>query len=167
MRRGLARLRNIFFFQNLATKKIPTTPAGVFVCDHAGLEINEFSRWQAKNFVGRAVAYGDIIKLRHTKSKALLGIDIGRAPKLEPSAKRVVLHTRDSAPVRFRITPRFKSLAEGNNVCYGDSIALVSVDYPTTHTLTHAHTHARTHTHSHTHTLKHSGRLPDGEPACV
>ena len=38
------------------------------------------NRWQAKNFVGRAVAYGDIIKLRHTKTKALLGIDIGRAP---------------------------------------------------------------------------------------
>ncbi|KAJ1490984.1 hypothetical protein T484DRAFT_1776002, partial [Baffinella frigidus] len=86
---------------------------------------------QASNFVGRHVAYGDLIKVRHSKTKGLLGIDIGRAPKLEPSAKKIVLHTRDSDPVRFRITPRFKSLAEGNTVCYGDSIALVSVDYPT------------------------------------
>jgi len=77
--------------------------------------------------------YGDTIKLRYTKTKTLLGIDIGRAPRLEPSAKRVVMHSEDGAPVRFRVMPRFMSLAEGNTVCYGDSIQAPRPPRPAPH----------------------------------
>jgi len=88
---------------------------------------------QAKHFVGRPIVYGDTIKLRYTKTKTLLGIDIGRAPRLEPSAKRVVMHSEDGAPVRFRVMPRFMSLAEGNTVCYGDSIQAPRPPRPAPH----------------------------------
>ena len=77
--------------------------------------------------------YGESIQLRHVKRQALLGIDASQAPKIESSAKKIVLSpendVKTSAMVQFKILPRFRYLAEGNAVCYGDNISLVSTDY--------------------------------------
>ena len=79
---------------------------------------------------GRAVTYGDIIQLRHTKRQAFLGVDVSMAPRVDSAAKRIFLTTELDGLVRFRILPRFHYLVEGHTVCFGDSIALCSADFP-------------------------------------
>ena len=85
---------------------------------------------QAKHMAGRSVTYGDRIQLKQPKSQGFLGIDIGQAPREEPTAKRIVLHASRGRPVAFRIMPRFKYLVEGHTVCHQDRISLVSTEFP-------------------------------------
>ena len=79
---------------------------------------------------GRMVTYGDTIQLRQPKSDGSLGVDIGQAPREEPTAKKIVLHTNRGRPVAFRIMPRFKFLVEGHTVCHADRIVLMSTEFP-------------------------------------
>ena len=84
---------------------------------------------QALHMESRTVTYGDSIQLRQPKSHGFLGVDIGQAPREEPTAKRIVLHTSRGRPVAFRIMPRFRYLVEGHTVCHGDRISLISTEF--------------------------------------
>jgi hypothetical protein len=82
----------------------------------------------SKQMKGRAVTYGDVIQLRHTKRQAFLGVDVSLAPKIESTAKRIFLTSEPDGLVRFKILPRFHYLAEWNTVCFGDNLTLCSAD---------------------------------------
>ena len=82
-----------------------------------------------KQLNGRAVTYGDQIRLKHTERQAFLGVDVSQAPRMESSAKRIFLTSDPHAFVKFKIMPRFRYLSEGNTVCFGDNISLSSADH--------------------------------------
>lgn len=85
---------------------------------------------QARHMAGRPVRFGETIRLRQIKSQAYLGVDIGQAPRSDPTSKMVVLHHVPGKAVGFRIMPRFGYLVEGHTVCFGDSVSLESKDFP-------------------------------------
>ena len=84
----------------------------------------------SRQLKGRAVTYGDQIRLKHTERQAFLGIDVSQAPRIESSAKRIYLTSDPYAYVKFKIIPRFRYLTEGNTVCFGDNVSLASADHP-------------------------------------
>lgn len=77
--------------------------------------------------LGDAVIYGQTIQLMHNHSRKFVRVSSTSTSKIEPSNMKVDLHEHSVRNSWFRIMPRYKVRAEGDNVRLGDQVVLESV----------------------------------------
>ena len=75
---------------------------------------------------GKDVVYGQIVQLRHIKSRSYLSLTVKEAAELEKDSMRVILEKDGSEGSWFIIAPRLKMRSEGEPVNLGDQVAFIS-----------------------------------------
>lgn len=80
--------------------------------------------------LGDPVIYGQPIQLLHTHSHKYVFSSSSQTSKLEPSNMRVTMQEHSAHNTWFRIMPRYKVRAEGDNVRVGDQIVVESLKTP-------------------------------------
>lgn len=75
---------------------------------------------------GKDVVYGQIVQLRHIKSRSYLSLTVKEAAELEKDSMRIILEKDGSEGSWFIIAPRLKMRSEGEPVNLGDQVAFIS-----------------------------------------
>lgn len=75
---------------------------------------------------GKDVVYGQIVQLRHIKSKSYVSLTVKEAAELEKDSMRLILEKDGSEGSWFIIAPRLKMRSEGEPVNLGDQVAFIS-----------------------------------------